>query len=606
LERQNYWSRRITRRGALAGVSAGGVGLAALGLVGCGDDDNGGNTKTIEQKQEEVKSILWQRTDTTAQAVPGSTYQGYTTADVTNLDPLASPSFTANVVGGYVYPRLLQYKAGYRVPANGEVEASLAEKWEQPEPTKLVLHLRPNAVWEDKAPTNKRAIDADDVLFSWKKFAALGASRKDLVKLSDNPNGPVINVEATDKNTIVFTTQFPYAPLQSALAYTRYLAVMPRESDGGYDPKNETRSGNAWMLSNYQRSVTFQYKKNPNWWGAKNVFLDGLDYPIIPEYASGLAQFRARKIWAFGLTQDDVIATKKDFPEMNLDQAAFGRTDWMTYFGLQPDSPFRDPRVRQAMSMMIDRDLWIETFYNTANYKKEGYPAPVRYHSHISSGWDALWVDPQSKDMGDGAKNYQYNVAEAKKLLSAAGFTSPIETEMRWISTGQYGTTFPKNAEVFKGMFEDSGMFKIKVINPDYATEYLPNIYFGQGNFKGIAVGATTAYPEVDLFMFAYFHTQGARQKVAFQGKDGDAKSDQMIEAQRRELDYNKRLQLIRDWQKYVATTMPMIPYPGQSTGYGMAWPWLGNYGVNRSWDAEAGHETNETRLWFDKSKYTG
>jgi len=607
LERQNYWSRRITRRHALAGVSAGGVGLAALGLVGCGDDDNGGTTKTIEQKQEEVKSILWQRVDTTAQAVPGGMFQSYTTADTTNLDPLASPSFTANAWGSWVYPRLTQYKAGYRVPATGEVEANLAEKWEQPEPTKLVLHLRPGAVWEDRAPTNKRPIDADDVVFSWKKFAALGQSRKDLVKLPDNPNGPVINVEATDKNTVVFTTQFPYAPLLSALGYSRYLQVMPRESDGGYDPKNETRSGSAWMLSNYQRSVKFEIKKNPNWWGAKNVLLDGFDIPIIPEYASGLAQFRAKKIWAFALTQDDVIQTKKDFPEMNLDQGAFGRTDWMTYFGLQPDSPFRDPRVRRAASMMIDRDLWIETFYNTANYKKEGYPFTVRYHTHISSGWEGLWVDPQSKDMGEGAANFQYNVAEAKKLLSAAGFTSPIETEMRWISTGQYGTTFPKNAEVFKGMLEDSGMFKLKVINPDYATEYLPNIYFGQGNFKGIAVGATTEYPEVDQWLNSYFHSSGARQKVAFQGKDLiDAKSNQMIEAQRKELDATKRAQIIKDWQKYTATTMPMIPYPGQANTFSATWPWVGNLGVFRAWDAESGREAVQTKTWFDKSKYTG
>ena len=83
MERDNYWNRRISRRRALAGLTAGTAGVAALGLVGCGggDDDDGGDSggKTIEQKQEEVKSILWQRTDTTAQAVPGGSYAGYTT-----------------------------------------------------------------------------------------------------------------------------------------------------------------------------------------------------------------------------------------------------------------------------------------------------------------------------------------------------------------------------------------------------------------------------------------------------------------------------------------------------------------------------------------------
>jgi len=36
MDNRNYWTRRVTRRGALVGASAGGVGLAALGLVGCG------------------------------------------------------------------------------------------------------------------------------------------------------------------------------------------------------------------------------------------------------------------------------------------------------------------------------------------------------------------------------------------------------------------------------------------------------------------------------------------------------------------------------------------------------------------------------------------
>lgn len=613
MAKTGYWTRPITRRGALTGAAATGAGLAGIALTGCGggDDDDTTEVPTASAaKQEEVKGILWQRTDTTAQATKGEVYQGYTTADVTNLDPLSSPSFTANVVGGYVYPRLLQYKPGLRVPATGVVEASLAERWEQPDPNglKLLFHIRPNALWEDRAPTNKRPIDADDVVFSWNKFAALGASRKDLVKLPDNPSGPVESVKAIDKTTVEFTMAFPYAPLPSALAYTRYLSVMPKESDGGYDPKNETRSGGPWMLSDYQRSVIFKYRKNPNWWGARDVFFDGFDYPIIPEYASGLAQFRAKKVWAFALTQDDVIQTKKDFPEMNLDQNAFNRTDWMTYFGLQPDSPFKDPRVRQAAALMIDRDAWIDTFGNTTNYTKEGYPFTVRYHSHISSGWEGLWVDPKSPDMGEGGKYFKFDVTAAKQLLSAAGFPNGVDTEIRWISTGQYGTTFPRQAEVIKGMMEEGGAFKLKVINPDYATDYLTNIYFGKGNFKGVAVGATTQFPEVDQFMFAYFHSQGARQKVAFQGlaANGDAKSDQMIEAQRKELNEKKRTQLIQDWQKYVATTMPMVPYPGQANTFSLAWPWLGNYGVYRAWDTEAGRETTETKLWFDKSKYTG
>ncbi len=616
----NYWVRRIqsasvSRRHLLGGLGSAGVGGVALALVGCGGDngdDGGSSIPTVEAtinptKQAEVKGILYQRKDTTAQATKGSMYQAYTTADVTNLDPLGSPSFTANAVGGWVYPRLLSYKPGVGVPSKGEVGPYLAERYEQADPTTLVLHIRPNAVWENKPPLNGRAIDAEDVVFSWDKFASKGASRKDLANLPDNPNGPVLSVTAVDKNTVSFKLAAPYAPLLSALAYTRYLTVMPRESEsGGYDPRNETRSGGPWVLESYQRSVAYTYKKNPTYWDKDNVLLDGFDIPIIPEYASGLAQFKAKKLWSFAVRQEDIIATKKDLPDLSVDANAQGRTDWMTYFGLQPGSPFLDARVRRAASMLLDRDLWIDSFYNVSAFKAAGYPQEVRYHSHISAGWEGLWVDPSSAEMGEGGKNFTYNLAEAKKLLEAAGVSTPIETDISWISTGQYGSTFPKQCEVIKGMLEADGLFKLKQVNPDYQTDYVPKIYFGKGDFKGIAIGATTQFPEVDQFLFAYYHSQGSRQKVAFQGKNGDETSDKMIEQQRQELDAAKRTQIIKDWQKYTATTMPMLPYPGQAETFSLFWPWVGNYGVYRAWDSEAGRERTETKLWFDKSKYTG
>ena len=49
-EESNYWLRlqksRVGRRRFLGGAATAGVGAAAFGLVGCGDDDDGGTTAT--------------------------------------------------------------------------------------------------------------------------------------------------------------------------------------------------------------------------------------------------------------------------------------------------------------------------------------------------------------------------------------------------------------------------------------------------------------------------------------------------------------------------------------------------------------------------------
>ena len=56
-------------------------------------------------------------------------------------------------------------------------------------------------------------------------------------------------------------------------------------------------------------------------------------------------------------------------------------------------------------------------------FTQEGLEVPSVWHSHIGAGTVGWWVDPKSKEMGDGGKNFVHNVAEAKKLIAAAGMT---------------------------------------------------------------------------------------------------------------------------------------------------------------------------------------
>ncbi|MGH2599441.1 MAG: ABC transporter substrate-binding protein, partial [Dehalococcoidia bacterium] len=323
-------------RGAALGM--GGAAAFALACGGGSNDEDSGSQASPEQ-QEAARQTIAGREDTTAQAVPGGMYQVLTTADATNLDPLASPSFTANAVGAWMYSRLLKYKVGLVDPATGEVEGDLAQSFEQPDPTTVIFKLHQTAVFDQRAPTNKRPVDAEDVVFSWNKFAAGSVSRKDLANSVD-PTAPITSVEATDKNTVTMKLAFPYAPITSMLAYTRYLAIEPREADGGFDARNDTRGSGPWVLEDYQRSVKYTYKKNPNWFVQDRPFLDGWEIPIVPEYSSGLAQFRAKKVWSFGVRQEDIVATKNDLPELVLLQGEFNRTNWQIYFSLQPNSPF--------------------------------------------------------------------------------------------------------------------------------------------------------------------------------------------------------------------------------------------------------------------------
>jgi peptide/nickel transport system substrate-binding protein len=599
-------NRGISRRGVLQAAALGSSAAAfALACGGGSSGDSKKDTRTIEEKQEAVKTLISDRPDTSAQAVPGGILQWYTTADVTNLDPLSSPSFTAAAATNYTYNRLFKYKTGYRdKPADGTTEGDLVEKFEQPDPTTLIVKLRQNAVWDARPPTNKRPLDADDVVFSWNKFAASGINRTDLATKA-NPAAPVVGMDASDKSTIVIKTTGPYAPLLGSLAFTRYLLVMPRESDGGFDPRNETRGSGAWTLENYQRSVIFQWRKNPNYFG-KAPYLDGMDFPIIPEYAAGLAQFRAKRVWNFAVRPEDQIQMKQDFPEITMVQDELGRAVYNLQFGFQPGSPFLDERVRKAVSMLVNRDEFIDSFGNVTQFRNAGFPVDTRWHSPISSG-EPSWLDPKTDAIGaEAKKNWEFNPAEAKKLLAAAG-QSGLSTDFTYISSGQYGTTFPKQAEVLMAYLTANNDFKLRQNNPDYQTEYLPKYWYNPtaNDYKGIVCGAYTTFTDVDGYLFAYYHSKSNIQRAGL-GAQGDPQADSLIEAQRRELDANKRTGILKDVQKYLATKMYMVPWPGQATTFTQFWPWVSNRGVYRAWLAESYPQETAVTWWFDKSKYTG
>ena len=60
------------------------------------------------------------------------------------------------------------------------------------------------------------------------------------------------------------------------------------------------------------------------------------------------------------------------------------------------------------------------------------------------------------------------------------------------------------------------------------------------------------------------------------------------------------------DLQKYLASKMYTVPWPGQGSAFTLYWPWVSNRGTWRSYFAETAPQEVLQTWWFDKSKYTG
>jgi ABC-type transport system substrate-binding protein len=275
------------------------------------------------------------------------------------------------------------------------------------------------------------------------------------------------------------------------------------------------------------------------------------------------------------------------------------------WFGVRPDSIFRDPRVRRAASMLVDRQLLQDTFYNIPAFEKAGYPVK-RYNTTIGivPFYQGLWLDPTSSDYtADEKKTYEFHPDEAKKLIDAAGIKTPVELNFG-TTKGRYGETYDRTVEALKGMLEAQNFFKLNITNLDYTTDWIPKFVAGKGNapYPFFTPNANFGAAGALKYLFTYFHNTGSLQNAAMVGGPavpGQDQGEALLEKALGTLDVNQQASILKDWQKYMAMQCICIDDPGPGvTPFVLNWPYVMNAGVY-----SGNTDYLLTELWIDQKK---
>lgn len=609
----SYWqdtvTRRISRRRAL--IATGGTAASAAFLAACGggDSGSGGGTK-------ESSGLLTKPADTSKQAKRGGILRRNLAAEAPSLDPHQN---FAPVVPFYetVYGRLMGFKPGIMANASEEVDGDLAESWElSPDKLQITFKMRPNTKWHPVAPVNGRAVDVDDIIFSWERFSTVGSQRGGLVN-SVNPNAPIVSMTAPDSRTIVAKLKEPLVYALSLFGARENLNIVAKEAKDPavLDLRSKMIGTGPYYIADYQRSVAIILKRHPDYYDKASSWVDEIHYPIVSEYAQMASQFRAGNLYVpllgVGIRQEDVVQMKKDVPDIGLYQSGVQAAGNRLIFGWKTSS-VRDERVRQAMSMAYDRDLWIDVWNNAPKFEAEGLPIERRWFSSLNSvaeAYDGWRLDPRDqKAFGPNAKYFQHNIAEAKKLMAAAGFANGFEV----VSTGpkgtDYGVNFAKEMEVRQGMQADIGIrFQNNPI--DYQTEFIPKYRDVNGQFEGIAYRSgppPTSSDAVGVLTFWYYSKAG----TSFLGFDaankgdgaGDSNVDAEIKKAQQEFDVNKRKSITQDLDRYLAQKMYVLQGLGGANGFSMAWPVVQNFEAYKG-ALQNANRVHNMNWWLDDTK---
>lgn len=632
-----YWSKltrvRLSRRRALTGTGAG-VFSAAF-LAACGGNDaptptggtaaGTGSTTGAATGSTAAGStgLLSTPVDTTAQAQPGGTLRDFQTSDIVTMDALASNDAPAvNQVSVFAYPRLLKFKSASS-PQVGDysVEGETAIDWEvSPDNLTITFKIRPGMKWDAREPTSGREIDAEDVVWSWSKFGALnGSSANHVYNPETNPGAPVESVTNPDNETVVFNLRKPDASQLILLATWDQFYVMPIESDSDFDPRREVRGHGPWVLDEYQPSAYINWRKNPDYYVQDRPFFDRLDRPIIPEYAQRLAQFRTGNIHTTVVSPADLLQAKADLPDTQILMADFFPTTASPYlgFGYEDDSPFKDVRVRQAVSMSIDREGFGAAMDNLDRFAEGGIDVDYAFNTVVGAGFGDYWLDPTDEaTFGPSARYLSYNMEEAHSLLSAAGAEGRA-FDLYYNQDGLFGAPYAATLELYASMLTGLGMQpnlrgqNYQQYNEIHYSHLKRSVYGRTGGFNGMVLIAERPYATVASLLFGVAHRDG----VAFHGatpdglnaSEGDSKLDADIDAIRQETDRERQIALVHDAIRYYTEMTYMVPRPTVAKALGLWWPVIGSNGAFNTVPS-GGNIWVEQRLnwWLDTSKPPG
>lgn len=560
--REHDWDHadrnRVSRRSVIRGAALAGAGLAGAALLGCGASEDAPSTTSIPTTAPTATPTTGTATevDPFASITRGGTFRNYMTGDPPSIDPYANLSFLTKAVSAFSYSRLYKIAARADQNPNGvDSEPDVAESAETSDGQHWTVKLKQGITFHNVAPVDGHELTTDDVMHSWEQLTAEGSSNRGMVS-------NVVDVQAVDDYTLEFVLDAPSPTFLDMLSDTNILYIVPREAHNGFNPAERMIGSGPWVFQEYRSSVGFSWTRNPDYHDAPRPYMDGMEVPIIPEYANALAQFQAGNIHEITVLSDDVLTLR----QQNADYSVRGLVPISlshVYFSgadMSPDAPWRDERFRRAISMSMNRDDMHELLYAVKDLEAAGLDVPTDWNNAPAPvGFSRWWLDPRSPEHGESRAYFEHNVQDAVAMLAAAGLEG---VEFPFLYTNnRYGAAFGSGAEAVAGFISELGL-RPQVRTQDYNSEYITQTFVGE--FHGVAVGPETPFPEIGGWINRLYGNDPANH-----GRVSDPVITELDGKQKVEMDPEVRRGFIHD---IVRRNGEMMYYVPTQMGAGPIW----------------------------------
>ena len=390
----------------------------AMALSGCGGSKSGGEgTKSGDTTQTAAgKKIL------TIQLGP----------DVESIDPALNSAVDGANYILFAFDNLL------KMDKDGKVVPGLAEKYEvSDDQLTWTFHLRDGLKWSDGS-----ALTADDFVYSWQRLVdpnvaapyaqtvlgmvegyddAIGRPDADGNTTVD-PDPTKLKVEAPDEKTLIVHMAKPTPYFDKLAAFVSLSPVkkdvVEANPDGwSIDPKTYISTG-PFKLTGWEPGSYLMFEKNENYWDADSIKLDGIKCLLMQDQNATFSAYESGDALMIKDVPTQEITTLKERTDFHIDPIL-----GTYYLDLNTTlDEFKDPKVREALSLALDRKYISETITSGTYTPASGF---------VSEGvtdWDgSAWQDNiTDKSAYINIDDHAGNLAKAKELLKEAGHENGV------------------------------------------------------------------------------------------------------------------------------------------------------------------------------------
>lgn len=430
--------------------------------------------------------------------------------------------------------------------ANAKVIPGVAESWEvSDDGTVYTFKLRGDAKWSNGDP-----VVAGDFVFSLQRIMNPDTGAKYANILYPIKNAEAANkgempvaemgVAALDDLTLQITLEGATPYFLELLTHQTGLPVHPASVEAhGSDfvqPGNMVSNG-AYQLAEFVPNSHIKVVKNPNFHSAGTVQIDTVFYYPTEDRGAALRRFQAGELHSNNDAPVEQIAFMRETLGDQFRVAPYLGT---YYYAVKTDKePFSDVRVRQALSMAIDREQLAEEIWGGTM---------VAGYSFVPPGI-GNYAEPAYADYKD--MSFFDREEKAKALLAEAGFGpgNPLKVEIRYNTSENHKNTAVAIADNWKPLGVE-----VTLLNTDTKTHYAH--LRDKGDFDVARAGWIGDYSDPQNFLFMVESDNDGFNYANYNNPEYDALMDQAAA----ETDLTKRAEILKQAEAIFMRDLPFIP----------------------------------------------